>query len=116
MSEQADNAMRKIWREWLEFYTAHFRTAGVAISMADQAAFYEIAQPELHALVEAGFKLGFEHAVEGGEEFAKRVPALAGKAPLVLYFDNEEDRRGMMDAIAIAKPGMVEAKVPERRR
>lgn len=47
----ADKAMREIWAEWFSFYEAHFRGGGIAISMADQMAFYEIAQPKLFSLV-----------------------------------------------------------------
>jgi len=66
------------------------------------------------AAVQRGFKLGFEHAVEGGHEAARQVPELAGKEPLVLYFDNEADRREMVDAIHAAKPGLVEAHWPSK--
>jgi hypothetical protein len=48
---RADKAMREIWAEWWKFYQNHFRASGVAISAADQMAFYEIAQPKLFALV-----------------------------------------------------------------
>lgn len=50
---RADKAMREIWAEWFTFYQAHFRSNGVAISAADQMAFYEIAQPKMFALVSA---------------------------------------------------------------
>ena len=46
---EADEAMKRIWSEWFTFYTKHFR-GNVAISAADQMAFYEIAQPILRAL------------------------------------------------------------------
>lgn len=48
--EDADRAMHKIWKEWFDFYTKHFRGEGIAISGADQMAFYEIAQPILRGL------------------------------------------------------------------
>lgn len=48
--QAADDAMHKIWKEWFEFYKAHFRSEGIAISYADQMAFYEIAQPILRKL------------------------------------------------------------------
>jgi hypothetical protein len=51
----ADDAMRKIWSEWFTFYTNHFR-GNVAISAADQMAFYEIAQPIIRALVRPTIK------------------------------------------------------------
>lgn len=47
----ADKTMREIWAEWFGFYQKHFRAHGVAISAADQMAFYEIAQPKLFKLV-----------------------------------------------------------------
>lgn len=46
----ADNAMREIWREFYAFYDGHFRAPGVGLSMADQRAFEEIAQPLLREL------------------------------------------------------------------
>ena len=46
----ADDAMKRIWKEWFDFYQAHFRADGIAISYADQMAFYEIAQPILRDL------------------------------------------------------------------
>lgn len=66
------------------------------------------------AALQKGFRLGFEHAVEGGKEAARQVPELAGKEPLVLYFDNEADRREMVDAIHAAKPGMIAAHWPSK--
>lgn len=48
--KKADEAMKQIWKEWFEFYQAHFRKEGIAISAADQMAFYEIAQPILRDL------------------------------------------------------------------
>ena len=48
--DRADEAMREIWRQWFEFYGKHFRGSGIAISAADQMAFYEIAQPILRKL------------------------------------------------------------------
>lgn len=50
---KADKAMQEIWSEWLAFYNAHFRGTNIAISAADQMAFYEIAQPKLRALARA---------------------------------------------------------------
>lgn len=52
-SKLSDDAMHQIWREWFEFYTNHFRAGGIAMSAADQMAFYEIAQPVLRGLMEA---------------------------------------------------------------
>jgi hypothetical protein len=46
----ADAAMTKIWAKWFAFYERHFRGPSIAISMADQQAFYEIAQPIMRAL------------------------------------------------------------------
>lgn len=48
-NKAADNAMRQIWAEWFTFYEKHFRV-GCSISMADQMAFYEIAQPIMREL------------------------------------------------------------------
>lgn len=62
---------------------------------------------------QAGFRSGFEHAVAGGEE-ANGFFKERGMLPLVLYFKKEADRNETIDAIHIAKPGLVEAKVPER--
>jgi hypothetical protein len=65
------------------------------------------------AATERGFKLGFDHAVEGGHEAARQLPALKDKLPIVLYFANDADRREMIDAIHLAKPGLVEARWPD---
>lgn len=46
----ADDAMREIWAQWHRFYKEHFRAPGIALSMADQQAFYEIAQPIMRDL------------------------------------------------------------------
>lgn len=46
----ADEAMNRIWKEWFQFYQRHFRGSGIALSAADQMAFYEIAQPILREL------------------------------------------------------------------
>ncbi len=48
--KQADAAMLKLWKEWFEFYQAHFRAPGIVLSAADQMAFYEIAQPLMRDL------------------------------------------------------------------
>jgi hypothetical protein len=48
----ADAAMTKLWKEWFEFYNAHFRGKNIAISAADQMAFYEIAQPIMRGLAD----------------------------------------------------------------
>ncbi len=61
-----------------------------------------------------GFKAGFEHAVAGGEEAMGIIPK--GNLPLVMYFVTVEDRREMIDAVQLAKPGMATMKIPERRR
>jgi hypothetical protein len=50
---KADEAMHEIWREWFQFYERHFRGSGIAISAADQMAFYEIAQPIMRKLADA---------------------------------------------------------------
>lgn len=47
---RADDAIQKIWTQWLAFYLKHNR-GNVLISMADQQAFYEIAQPIMRELV-----------------------------------------------------------------
>lgn len=47
---KADEAMTEIWKQWFQFYQAHFRGHGIAISAADQIAFYEIARPIMRAL------------------------------------------------------------------
>lgn len=65
--------------------------------------------------VARGFRLGFEHAVAGGEEAAGELGG-RGLLPLVMYFGNEADRREMIDAVAMCKPGMVETRIPERRK
>ncbi len=49
-NERADAAMRQLWKEWFRFYNEHFRPPGIAISGADQMAFYEIAQPIMRKL------------------------------------------------------------------
>jgi hypothetical protein len=43
-------AAQEIWQAWASFYSAHFRGTGIGLSMADQQAFHEIAQPILSAL------------------------------------------------------------------
>lgn len=63
---------------------------------------------------EAAFQLGFEHAVAGGKEAGGIIPK--GRLPLVMYFGSEEDRREMIDAVQLAKPGMARFKIPERAR
>lgn len=68
----------------------------------------------LKAAMQRGFKTGFEHAVAGGEEASKRSIVPKALLPLVMYFAKEEDRREMIDAVQLAKPGMCEFKVPER--
>lgn len=50
----ADAAMVEIWKDWFNFYHKHFRGPGIAISMADQMCFYEIAQPKLRQLADDG--------------------------------------------------------------
>ncbi len=50
--KSADAAMRKLWRKWFEFYRDHFRGSDIAISAADQMAFYEIAQPIMRGLAD----------------------------------------------------------------
>lgn len=49
--QAADAAMNELWTRWLAFYQAQHRPA---LSMADQMAFYEIAQPLLRALARGG--------------------------------------------------------------
>lgn len=53
-AQRADEAMRRIWSEWFQYYDRHFRGPGIAISMADQQAFFEIAQPIMQNLVNGG--------------------------------------------------------------
>lgn len=53
-NQRADEAMRLLWNTWFRFYDQHFRGPGIAISMADQQAFYEIAQPIMRNLVNGG--------------------------------------------------------------
>lgn len=48
---RADEAMNAIWRDWFSYYERHFRGPGIAISMADQQAFFEIAQPVIRNLL-----------------------------------------------------------------
>lgn len=48
--QRADKAMKQIWKEWSEFYEAHCRGPGIKLSMADQMAFYEVAQPVMQDL------------------------------------------------------------------
>lgn len=48
--KKADAAMVLIWKEFHQFYTAHFRGPDIGLSAADQMAFYEIAQPILRTL------------------------------------------------------------------
>lgn len=65
--------------------------------------------------LEEAFRLGFEHALAGGDEAAKKCGIPRQSLPLVMYFETEEDRREMIDAVVITKPGMVETKIPELR-
>ena len=50
----ADSAMHEIWRRFYEFYDGHFRKDGIGLSVADQRAFEEIAQPILRELAKGG--------------------------------------------------------------
>lgn len=52
--QKADAAMMEIWRAWFTFYKRHFRDTNIAISAADQMAFYEIAQPLMRKLANGG--------------------------------------------------------------
>lgn len=70
----------------------------------------------LDTAVERGFKIGFEHAVAGGDEASKQHGIPRYLLPLVMYFGSEEDRREMIDAVELAKPGMTKSKIPERRK
>jgi hypothetical protein len=70
----------------------------------------------LKAAREDGFRTGFEHAVAGGDEASKRHGIAPHLMPLVMYFGSEEDRREMIDAVHLAKPGMVTVKIPEHRK
>ncbi len=70
----------------------------------------------IKAAREDGFRIGFEHAVAGGDEASKRHGIAHHLLPLVMYFGSEEDRREMIDAVQEAKPGMVTIKIPERRK
>ena len=56
------------------------------------------------------------HAVAGGEEASKRHGIPRHLLPLIMYFGSEEDRREMIDAVELAKPGMTKIKIPERRK
>lgn len=66
-----------------------------------------------NAIAEA-FKAGFEHAVDGGDEAARRMPQLKNSMPLILYFLSENDRREFAQMITALKPGMIEHKIPKR--
>jgi len=70
----------------------------------------------IKAAREDGFRIGFEHAVAAGDEASKRHGIPREKLPLVMYFNTEEDRQEMIDAIREAHPGMVTVKIPERKR
>jgi hypothetical protein len=70
----------------------------------------------LDTATERGFRIGFEHAVAGGEEASKKHGIPRHLLPLVIYFGSEEDRREMINAVLEAKPGMVTVKIPERRK
>lgn len=50
----ADEATLRIWSEWFQYYSNHYRGAGITISMADQQAFFEIAQPIVRSLINDG--------------------------------------------------------------
>lgn len=76
----------------------------------------EFILPEVERAIEDAFRLGFEHAVAGGEEANGFFARLETAAPLVLYFKNEVDRREMIDALQAGRPDMIELKIPERRR
>lgn len=75
----------------------------------------EFIRSAVEVAIEDGFAVGFEHAVAGGEEAAKIIPSLVGKMPLVLYFDNEADRKDMVDGLALAA-GLTAARIPKRRQ
>lgn len=73
------------------------------------------AQPlaaEIDAAIADAFKVGFEHAVHGGKEAARKLPQLRNALPLVVYFVNDKDRKEFAEAMHEAKPDMVECKIP----
>lgn len=65
-------------------------------------------------LVNLAFRLGFEHAVEGGKEYAKRMPELEPLASVVLYFESEAIRQDFVKTVEQILPGMAEAVIPGR--
>jgi hypothetical protein len=67
----------------------------------------------IDAAIADAFKSGFEHAVAGGKEAARKCPQLGNAMPLVLYFVNAKDRQEFADMIHEAKPHMIETKIPE---
>jgi len=76
------------------------------------------AQPlaaEIDAAIADAFKVGFEHAVHGGKEAARKLPQIKNALPLVIYFVNDADRKEFSDAMHEAKPGLVECRIPEGR-
>lgn len=68
---------------------------------------------QIDAAIADAFKTGFEHAVVGGKEAARKMPQLKDALPLVVYFVDAKDRQEFADAIYEAKPHMVECRVPE---
>lgn len=68
---------------------------------------------QIDAAIADAFKTGFEHAVVGGREAARKMPQLKDALPLVVYFVDAKDRQEFADAIHEAKPHMVECRVPE---
>jgi len=91
------------------------RTESVGDRVVVETGIVSAIDTAIAAALQKGFKLGFDHAVDGGEEAARQVPELADKLPLVLYFATEADRREMVDAVHAFKPGMVEAHWPEKK-
>lgn len=97
------------------FVAEAFPADGKPWSTARAARLADAVDFTIATAVARGFRLGFEHAVAGGEEAAGELGG-RGLLPLVMYFSTEADRREMIDAVELAKPGMTETRIPERRK
>jgi hypothetical protein len=116
---RADQAMRDIWEQWFQFYQAHFRADGIAISAADQIAFYEIAQPILRGLV-AGATAPYDPAAAVAEEKRMRSNWRGRRLRACRTADEFSDLVGMLgveDGSQCLRPeGMPTPPTPAQKR
>jgi hypothetical protein len=93
-NQLADEAVLDIWSAFLKFYTSHFRGPNIAVSAADQTAFYEIAQPIMRKLANLGpvpmnYIFNKDYPLNPGDEFMGLYAEADGYAHLVLKVAKE---------------------------